>query len=188
MPERGTPEKAAASPAQRFAQHVARTPRPEAAKQQPKPRGRPRPKPYYDRDGNPLCIKCRQPNDPRHPASPYCVKHRGEQTAKTQKESRARKKVGALMVETIARNDRHRLADDFYSGPDGIALLPPKANDLLASLGGLLSALNEVSAATDGFVLKPKQTPSYYLRQVVVLKDAIEDLNAVLGPVLRRPR
>ena len=142
--------------------------------------------PYYDRDGNPLCIRCRQPNDPDHPRSAYCVRHRAEQTAQTQKESRARSEAAALMVDTIASNDRHRLADDFYSGPDGIALLPPKAGHLLASLGGLVSALMEVRRATEDFA--PGQSAEFYLAQVVVLKDAIEDINAVLGPVLRPPR
>jgi len=135
-----------------------------------------------------LCIECRQPNNPAHPQSPYCAKHRAEQTARTQKESRERKKAAALMVETIAQDDRHRLADDFYSGPLGIALLPPKANELLASLGGLLSALEEVRGATIGFALTDGQNPEFYYRQMIVLKDAIEDINAVLGPVLRRPR
>lgn len=92
------------------------------------------------------------------------------------------------MVDTIARHDQHRLADHFYSGPKGIALLPPEADDLLASLGGLLSALEEVRGATDKFVLADGETAEFYFRQVVVLKDAIEDINAVLGPVLRRPR
>lgn len=43
----------------------------------------------------------------------------------------------------------------------------------------------EVRRATNDFA--PGQSADFYLKQVVVLKEAIEDLNDVLGPVLRRP-
>lgn len=129
---------------------------------------------------------CGKPNHPDHPLSPHCKEHYDKARLDSQRKSREDRKAFEQLADTIVGDDNAAFDDDVHISARGTVLLAAKVRELREARGDLLAAYAQARSLTNDFT--PGNTADFYLAQLTELKQAIEDFNEVLAPVLRRPQ
>jgi len=148
---------------------------------------RTRPVPRWRWDDTTSCVLCDEDNDPAHPNSPYCVRDRKIVTSQTQARSRQRAKDATALLTNPSAPREHTFTDTGYTGPLGVAVQGPTADQVRVLYGALLSAVDLARANTDGY--KPSTDPDaeWVLKHLRRVARAARNLNEVLGPALYGP-